>query len=43
VDVQGSSRSGRVKFKDVSRTFKVMYQEIQGLKAEEKVLEMSKK
>jgi hypothetical protein len=37
---QGSYRSGRVKFKDFSRTFKDMYQEIQGLK---KALEISKK
>ena len=27
---QGSYMSGRVKFKDFSRTFKAMYQEIQG-------------
>jgi hypothetical protein len=39
---QGSYRSGKVKFKDVSRTFKAMYQEInQGLKAETKTLEIS--
>ena len=29
--------SGRVKFKDFSRTFKVMYQQIQGLNTEEGV------
>ena len=30
---RGSYRSDRVKFKDFSRIFKVMYQEIQGLKS----------
>jgi hypothetical protein len=34
--------SGRVKFKGFSRAFKVMNQEVQGLKAEKKVLEISK-
>ena len=32
---QGSYMSGRVKFKDFSRTFKAMYQQIQGLNTEE--------
>jgi hypothetical protein len=34
--------SGRVKFKDFSRTLKVIYQKIQGLNTEEKALEISK-
>jgi hypothetical protein len=34
--------SGRVKFKDFSRTFKVIFQQIQGLNTEEKELEISK-
>jgi hypothetical protein len=33
---------GRVKFKDFSRTFKAVYQQIQGLNTEEKALEISK-
>ena len=33
---------GRVKFEDFSRTFKAMYQQIQGLNTEEKGLEISK-
>jgi orotate phosphoribosyltransferase-like protein len=33
---------GRVKFKDSLRTFKAMYQQIQGLRTEEKALEISK-
>jgi hypothetical protein len=39
---QGSYMSGRVKFKDFPRTFKAMYQQIQGLNTEEKALEISK-
>ena len=31
----------RVKFKDFSRTFKTMYQQIQALNTEEKALEIS--
>ena len=34
--------SGRVKFKDFLRTFKAMYQQIQGLHTEEKGLEITK-
>jgi hypothetical protein len=36
--------SGRVKFRDFLRTFKAMYQQIQGLNTEEKLkaLEISK-
>jgi hypothetical protein len=34
---QGSYMSGRVKFKDFSRTFKAVYQQIQGLNTEEGV------
>jgi hypothetical protein len=33
---------GRVKFKDFSRTFNAMYQQIQGLNTEENGLEISK-
>ena len=32
--------SGRVKFMDFLRTFKAMYQQIQGLNTEEKALEI---
>jgi hypothetical protein len=38
---QGSYMPGRVKFKDFLRTFKAMYQQIQGLNTEE-ALEISK-
>jgi hypothetical protein len=34
--------SGRVKFKDFLRTFKAMYQQIQGVNTEEKALEINK-
>jgi hypothetical protein len=34
--------SGRVKFKDFSRTFKAMYQQIQGLNTEEEDVRISK-
>jgi hypothetical protein len=34
--------SESVKFKDFPRTFKAMYQQIQGLNTEEKALEISK-
>jgi hypothetical protein len=37
---QGSYMSGRVKFMDFLRTFKAMYQQIQGLNTEEKALEI---
>ena len=40
--LQGSYMSERVKFKDFLRTFKVMYQQIQGLNTEEKAVEIDK-
>jgi hypothetical protein len=41
---QGSHRSGRVKFKDFSRSFKAMYpRQFKDCRAEKKALEISKK
>jgi hypothetical protein len=34
--------SGRVKFKDFLRTFKAIFQQIQGVNTEEKALEINK-
>ena len=42
ISLQCSYMRGRVKFKDFSRIFKAMYQQIQGLNTENKGLEIIK-